>query len=49
MVILHPWAGRQANRIYGYCLCGILTPLRMPTNGLLQAAGLESKYVSRSA
>ena len=49
MVILHPEQGRQANRIYDYCLCGILTPLRMPTSGLLRAAELEPKCVARSA
>ena len=48
MVILHPRTRRQANRIYGYYLYGVLTPLRMPTNGLLRTAGLKPRCVARS-
>ena len=54
MVILHPRTGRQSEvdsrgrsqRQQHQRPCGGSTPLRMPTNGLLQVTGLEPKCVA---
>ena len=54
MVILHPRVGRQSEvdsrgrsrRQQHQRLYGGSTPLRMPTNGLLRATGLELRCVA---
>ena len=56
MVILHPRVGRwsevdrrgRSRRQQHQRPCGGSTPLRMPTNGLLQAAELEPRCVAQS-
>ena len=50
MVILHPRAGRrlEVDSQQHQRPCGGSTPLRMPTNGLLRATGLEHRCVARS-
>ena len=55
MAILHPRAGRQMAldgiaRSWGPACITVwgVTPLRMPTNKLLQAAGFEPKCGARS-
>lgn len=51
MVILHLWAGRQYGLSSGHfsqTVRGSQPSLRMPTNGLLRVAGIESRCGARS-
>lgn len=55
MTILHPWTGRQmvsdgVARSRGPTCTTVwgVTPLRMPTNGLLWATGFEPRCGARS-
>ena len=55
MAILHPRAGRQmasdeVARSWGLACTTVwgVTPLRMPTNGLLQAVGFEPRCGARN-